>query len=129
MGAASTLFSIVVTTSAKQLLAQVLEYYLLYYIILKTVSSARTISRIAFAMVAAMTVCCVFGLLEIYAQWSVLSIFPAELQLTYGNIYAELLIEEFGHDPPSPTRFTSAGPSRWLFRWRLSRHDLRPELV
>lgn len=88
---ASTLFSIVVTTSAKQLLAQVLEYYLLYYIILKTVSSTRTISRIAFAMVAAMTVCCVFGLLEIYAQWSVLSIFPAELQLTYGNIYAELL--------------------------------------
>jgi hypothetical protein len=87
---ASTAVSIVVTTSAKLMLAQVLEYYLLYYILLKSVSSVRTISKIAFAMVAAMTVCCIFGLLEIYAQWSVLSIFPAELQLGYGNIYSEL---------------------------------------
>src|SRR5215470_13944978 len=33
----STVFSIVVVTSVKQLLAQVLEYYLLYYILFKAI--------------------------------------------------------------------------------------------
>jgi hypothetical protein len=44
-------------------------------------------------MVAAMAVCSAFAVLEIYARWSVLSIFPANLQLTYGTgntLYAEL---------------------------------------
>jgi hypothetical protein len=89
----STLFSIVLMTSAKQLLAQVLEYYLVYYIILKTVTDVRTISRIAYSMIAAVFVCCIFGLFEVYARWSVLSIFPAELQLTYGagdTLYSEM---------------------------------------
>lgn len=89
----STLFSIVFTTSAKQLLAQVLEYYLVYYIILKTVTDVRTISRIVYSMIAAVGVSCIFGLFEVYARWSVLSIFPAELQLTYGagdTLYSEM---------------------------------------
>ena len=90
----STLVSIVVLTSAKQFLAQVLEYYLIYYIILKTVTEVQTIYKLAFAMVAAVGVACLFGFLEIYAGWSVLSIFPAELQQTFGSgstLYAELL--------------------------------------
>jgi hypothetical protein len=90
----STLVSIVVLTSAKQFLAQVLEYYLIYYIILKTVTDVQTISKLAFAMVAAVGVACCFGLLEIYAGWSVLSIFPAELQQTFGSgntLYTELM--------------------------------------
>lgn len=89
----STLFSIVTATSVKQLLAQLVEYYLLYYIILKTVTSTRTISNIVYAMIAAMSICSILGLLEIYAKWSVLSIFPSELQLTYGNadtLYTEM---------------------------------------
>ena len=89
----STLFSIVTMTSVKQLLAQLVEYYLLYYIILKTVTKTRTITNVIYAMIAAMSVCSVFGLLEIYARWSVLSIFPTELQLTYGNgdtLYTEM---------------------------------------
>jgi hypothetical protein len=89
----STLFSIVAMTSVKQLLAQLVEYYLLYYIILKTVTKTRTISNVIYAMIAAMSVCSVLGLLEIYAQWSVLSIFPTELQLTYGTgdtLYTEM---------------------------------------
>src|ERR1035438_5730854 len=90
----STLVSIVVLTSAKQFLAQVLEYYLIYYIILKTVTDVQTISKLAFAMEAAVGVACCFGLLEIYAGWSVLSIFPAELQQTFGSgntLYTELM--------------------------------------
>src|SRR3954465_6875883 len=62
----STLTSIVILTSAKQLLSQVLEYYLVYYIFFKTVTSVRTIWKIAFAMVAAMSVASIFGLIEIY---------------------------------------------------------------
>ena len=90
----STLTSIVMLTSTKQLLAQVIEYYLTYYIIMKTITEVETISRMTFAMVAAMGVACVFGLLEIYTGWSVLSIFPAELQETYGTgstLYAEIM--------------------------------------
>lgn len=89
----STAFSIVFMTSAKQLLAQVLEYYLLYFLILKTMTDIRTITRITYAIVAAMSICSIFGLLEIYTRWSVLSIFPADLQLTYGgktSLYSEM---------------------------------------
>lgn len=88
----STLFSIVFMASVKQLLAQVAEYYLLYYIIFKTITDVKTITKIAYAMVAGMTLCSVFGLLEIYAHWSVLSLFPQELQRTYGGsaLYAEM---------------------------------------
>ncbi len=90
----STLASIVVVTSAKQFVAQVLEYYLIYYIIVKTITNVETISKISFAMVSAIGIACVFGLFESYCQWTILSIFPAELQETYGSgnvLYAELM--------------------------------------
>jgi len=90
---ASTLASIVVVTSFKQLLAQVAEYYLLYYIVVMTITDVRTLSKICYAMIAAMAVCSVFGLLEIYQHWSVLSLFPAELQIDYGTggvFYSEM---------------------------------------
>jgi O-antigen ligase len=89
----STAFSIVVTTSLKQALAQVIEYYLMYLLLVRTITNVRTVTRIAYALVVAMSICSVFGLLEIYAQWSVLSVFPSELQLTYGNgstLYTEM---------------------------------------
>lgn len=91
--AASTLASIVLVTSFKQLLAQVVEYYLLYYIFVKTITDVRTISKICYAMIVAMAVCSVFGLLEIYQHWSVLSLFPAEFQVNYGTksvFYSEM---------------------------------------
>ena len=90
----STLASIVVVTSTKQFVAQVLEYYLIYYIIVKTITNVETIFRISFAMVSAIGIACVFGLFESYFQWTILSIFPAELQETYGSgnaLYAELM--------------------------------------
>jgi hypothetical protein len=87
----STLFSIVFTASVKQLLAQLLEYYLLYYILINAITKVGTITRIMYAMVIAMAVCSVLGLLEIYSGWTVVSIFPTELQKNYGAsaLYAE----------------------------------------
>lgn len=89
----STACSIVLATSVKQLLAQVLEYYVLYYIMLKTVTSEKTIIKVLGALVAGMGVCSIFGLFDVYLNWSILSIFPAELQLTYGGgsaLYQEM---------------------------------------
>jgi hypothetical protein len=86
---ASTVVSIVFMTSIKQALTQLIEYYFLYYIFLKTITNVRTISKSLFAMVAAMSLCSVFGLIEIYAQWNVLSFFPLETQSTYGVLYRD----------------------------------------
>lgn len=82
----STLYSISVATSVKQLIGQVIEYYLLYYMLLRIISDTRTIYKIVYAMMIAMGLCCVFGLLEAYASWSVLMIFPSNLWNTYGRV-------------------------------------------
>jgi hypothetical protein len=81
----STIYSLSVATSVKQLIAQVVEYYLLYYMFLRIVSDVRTIYRILHAMTLAMGLCCLVGVVEAYALWSVLSIFPSELWTTYGR--------------------------------------------
>lgn len=89
----STAVSIAFMTSVKQLIAQVIEYYAVYYIFVKSISDVRTIVKIAFAMTAAICVACICGFPEIHNGWSVLSLFPAELRQTYGNsdgLYAEL---------------------------------------
>lgn len=87
---ASTSVSIVFLTSLKQGVAQLIEYYFLYYIMLKTISNVRTINKIVVAMVAAMSLCSVFGLFEIYAQGNILSLFPLETQSTYGLLYHDV---------------------------------------
>ena len=90
----STMVSIVLVTSIKQLIAQVVEYYLVYYIFLRTITSRETLHRIAFATVASIGCACVFGLLEVYQGWSILSVFPLDMQQTYGTgnpLYVELL--------------------------------------
>lgn len=81
----STAYSISVATSIKQLIGQVVEYYFLYFVLFKTVSSVDTIFKIARAMILAMTICCIFGVIEAYAQWSVLTIFPSDLWIVYGG--------------------------------------------
>lgn len=86
---ASTSVSIVFMTSVKQGVAQLIEYYFLYYIIVKTVTDVRTVTKIVAAMVAAMCLCSVLGLLEIYARWNLLSMFPLETQSIYGTLYLD----------------------------------------
>jgi hypothetical protein len=89
----STFYSISVATSVKQLLSQVLEYYLLYYILVKTISEVRTLYKIMFAMTMAMGICCLFALLEAYASWSILRVFPSNLWITYNGGLDPLYIE------------------------------------
>lgn len=89
----STLYSLSVVTSTKQLIAQVLEYYLLYYIFLKLITDVQTIYKIVYAMVIAMGICCIFGLFEAYASWSILRLFPSDLWITYDSRHDPLYIE------------------------------------
>jgi hypothetical protein len=90
----STAYSLSVVTSTKQLIAQVLEYYLLYYIFLKTISEVRTIYRIVYAMAIAMGLCCIFGMFEAYGSWSILQLFPSNLWISYDR--ADPLYIEWG---------------------------------
>src|SRR5882757_3726165 len=76
--AASTICSLQIGTSAKQLLAQIVEYYVVYYIFVRVVFRTETIHKIASAFVLAIGVCCIFGCLEAYLHWSVMSLFPQE---------------------------------------------------
>ncbi|WP_213806324.1 O-antigen ligase family protein [Granulicella sp. dw_53] len=89
----STFYSLSVATSAKQLISQVLEYYLLYFLLVRTITSVRTIHRIVFAMMMAIGVCCLFSLLEVYATWSILRIFPQKLWITYNGGIDPIYIE------------------------------------
>ncbi len=72
----STANSIVPVMSIKKLFSEVVEYYLLYLILARTVTSVRTIYRILYSMVAALLVCSIFGVLRAYAGWNVMSLFP-----------------------------------------------------
>ncbi|MGI9102759.1 MAG: O-antigen ligase family protein [Terriglobales bacterium] len=88
----STANSVDPVMSLKKLLSVAVEYYLLYLIFLRSISSIRTVYRILGAMVGAMVVCSVFGTIELYGHWSVMSLFPAKvsrigllLGLTGGN--------------------------------------------
>ena len=79
----STLYSLSVATSAKQLIGEVIEYYLLYYILFRTISNVRTVHKILYSMMIAMGLCCIFAMFEAYASWSILKIFPSNLWITY----------------------------------------------
>jgi hypothetical protein len=73
----STLNSIVPVESIKKLIGELFEYYVLYYIFFRTIKDTRTIHRIISAIVAAVTVACIFGAVEEYRGWSVMELFPA----------------------------------------------------
>ena len=46
-----------------------------------------------FAMMMAMGICCIFSIIEVYARWSILRIFPANLWITYNGGVDPLYIE------------------------------------
>ncbi len=72
----STANSIVLLMSIKKMLSVILEYYLLYVIYLKTVTKVETIHKILAAMVFGVMTCSVFGAVEAYRGWSVMTLFP-----------------------------------------------------
>jgi hypothetical protein len=75
--AVSTANSIVPTLSLKKMVSEVLEYYLLFYIFLKSISRTETIKRILFAIVGAIILSSCFGAVEAYSNWSVMEWFPS----------------------------------------------------
>lgn len=89
----STLYSLSVATSAKQLLSQVMEFYLLYFLLVRIITSVKTIHTILFAVSMAMGVCCILAISESYAHWSILRIFPSNLWITYNGGVDPIYIE------------------------------------
>lgn len=89
----STLYSLSIATSAKQLISQVIEYYLLYFLFVRIITRVSTIYNIVFAMVMAIGICSIFGVVEVYARWSILRIFPQNLWITYNGGVDPLYIE------------------------------------
>jgi hypothetical protein len=65
-------FSVAPLISAKRFIAEIVEYYLLYLIIVRSVTGTGTIHKIVIAMVAAMAISSFFGLLEAYTNWQVM---------------------------------------------------------
>jgi hypothetical protein len=90
----STIYSISTATSAKQAISQTLEYYLLYFLLVKSISSVETIHKTLYAMVLAMGFCSVLALTEVYASWSILRIFPSNLWITYNGGLDPIYIEQ-----------------------------------
>jgi O-Antigen ligase len=72
----STANSVVPLMSIKKAVSVILEYYTLYFIYWKVISSTETIRKILFAIVLAMIVCSVFGAFEAYGAPNVLRYFP-----------------------------------------------------
>jgi hypothetical protein len=68
--------SVVPDVSFKSTLSQCFDYFVPYYIFIRTISKAETVHKILFAFVSSMFVCSVFGAVELYLGWNVTSIFP-----------------------------------------------------
>lgn len=89
----STFYSLSVMTSVKQLISQVVEYYLLYYLFIRITTRRETLYRVVFAITLAMGLCSLFAFTEVYANWSILRLFPANLWTTYNGGLDPLYIE------------------------------------
>lgn len=73
----STANSIVPLMSLKKMVSEVLEYYLLYYLLSKAITDVRTINRMLFAIAAAVMLSSCFGAIEAYSDWSIMQWFPS----------------------------------------------------
>jgi hypothetical protein len=103
----STLNSIVFTVSLKNVLSYALEFYVVYYIVAKSVSSVETVHKILAAMVAALVVCCVFGFVERFTGWKVSDLFPTVAHRLQAGVG--------GRMPNDPGRVKSTFPVTILF--------------
>jgi O-antigen ligase len=72
----ATVTSVVPVISLKAVLSQSFDFLVTYYLFAKSVSSMESVHGILLALVEAMMVCSVFGVLESYYNWSVLTLFP-----------------------------------------------------
>lgn len=72
----STANSVVVSISLKTVLSQVLDFFALFFVFAKGIRGRETMHSILRAFVAAMVLLSVFAVIEVYFDWSVLSLFP-----------------------------------------------------
>lgn len=77
--------SVVFTISVKTVLSQFFDFFVIYYLVAKNVSTSETVHQILFSFVAGMLVCSVFGFVEAYWNWSVVSLFPTANH-TFANL-------------------------------------------
>jgi O-Antigen ligase len=73
----STANSVVPVTSIKKMFSEVVEYYLMYYILLRTITRVETIHKIIGAMVFAVFIASIAGSFEAYTGWTITQYFPA----------------------------------------------------
>jgi O-Antigen ligase len=79
--------SIVPVMSLKKLLSVILEYYAVYFIFFKSISTPATIKRIVTATVVAMAMTTIPGVVEAYTGWQVTSWFPdIGARFGFGNL-------------------------------------------
>jgi O-antigen ligase len=72
----ATADSINFMASFKALLSLFLDYFTVYVIFAKRISNEKTLGKLVGGAVDGLIVLCVFGMLEAYKQWSVVSLFP-----------------------------------------------------
>jgi hypothetical protein len=73
----ATAFSIDPLSSVKKAVSAILEFFVLYFVYVKTISRVETVQRIILAIPLAIVVCCVLGVAEATQGWAVLNYFPA----------------------------------------------------
>lgn len=103
--------SIASTESLKALLALLLDYLTIYWIVATNISSVQTVRRLLVGSVAGLVLSSIFGIVEAYGNWSVVSLFPTEIHRfgASGGLYLDdargiRIQSTFGH----PILFGSA---------------------
>jgi len=71
--------SIVPVTSFKRMLAYLIEFYLVYFILVNTIDDLKTVYKIITSVIIAMTIVCIFGVIELYSGWSPKNLLPHEI--------------------------------------------------
>jgi hypothetical protein len=74
--ALSTANSVVPLMSVKKAVSVICEYYILYFVFWRMLSTTETIRKVLIAIVLAMVVCSAFGAFEAYGATNVLAYFP-----------------------------------------------------
>ena len=73
----STLNSIAFGASVKAVVSIALDFYVVYYVYAKSISSVETVRKVLSASLAALVVCCLLGMVERFTEWKVSDLFPA----------------------------------------------------
>lgn len=76
-GLVSTIFSINFVVSIKDWLMNVIEFYLLYFVLVKSIRNIEDINKIVYWISIAIFIVTIFGLIETYMQWHPAEYLPA----------------------------------------------------